>query len=72
MIGYCIRKLRQWGLQGVLLHVSMALSRRAFRLLLDNAKAFPVEPTRGITLLADLPGRASLCKACGSTLTLFK
>ena len=65
MIGYYIRKLRQWGVQGVTLYVRMAMSQRAFRRqLMDNAKAFPVEPVRGITLVADVSGQGSLSKAC--------
>ena len=65
MIGYYIRKLRQWGLQGVVLYIRLALSQCTFRRrLLDNAKAYPVEPVHGITLVADVSGQASLSKTC--------
>jgi len=65
VIGYYIRKFRQWGLKGVFLYARMALAQHAFRRrLLSNAKAHPVSPSRGITLIANLTGQGSLNKTC--------
>lgn len=65
MVGYYIRKFRQWGVKGVVLYVRQALAERAFRRkLLENARRFPVVPQRGITLIASLSGQSSLDKTC--------
>ena len=58
-----LQKIRIWGLTGILdylkRNVSEWMMRRVFLL---NARRYPLSPTRGITILADMTHRSSLSK----------
>ena len=60
---YC-RKFREWGFAGILTFVKNHLRDYGFRrTLLDNARKYPMTPTKGITVMADLSSNTSLSKA---------
>ena len=58
-----IDKLRIWGVKGALDYlVRICTPDRNRRFLIENARRYPMTPTRGITLLADMTQRTSLSK----------
>ena len=66
-MGDVLVKIRLWGLKGVWSYLSSYLPNRwrrwrLKRFFLDNARRYPVQPTRGITLIAGFTTRGSLNK----------
>ena len=62
-----LAKIRLWGLNGVWDYLSSYLPNRwrrwrLKRFFLDNARRYPMQPTRGITLIAGFTTRGSLNK----------
>ena len=57
------RKIREWGLGGVVTFVKNHIRDFRFRkVLLQNARKYPMSPIRGVTVMADLSSNTSLSK----------
>ena len=57
------RRVRLWGLKGVWGYfLSKMRSAAISRAFLDNARRYPMNPERGITILADMTNQSSLSK----------